>query len=128
LSQDFNNAQRQAKKDAGMIPGLNMLRIINESTAAAFAYGLNKKGSESQIIVYDLGGGMFDVSLLSINDGVFEVLATAGDTHLGGEDFNDCVIDCLVKQYKKKTGTDITSNLTCGLIASLHVPPQVHAH
>jgi heat shock protein 5 len=111
LSQDFNDAQRQATKDAGTIAGLNILRIINEPTAAAIAYGLNKKGGESQIIVYDLGGGTFDVSLLSIDDGVFEVLATAGDTHLGGEDFDNRVIDYLVKQYKKKTGTDVTSNL-----------------
>ncbi|KAJ8590776.1 heat shock protein 70, partial [Rhizopogon salebrosus TDB-379] len=102
----FNDAQRQATKDAGTIAGLQVLRIINEPTAAAIAYGLNKKGGESQIIVYDLGGGTFDVSLLSIDDGVFEVLATAGDTHLGGEDFDNRVIDYLVKQYKKKTGTD----------------------
>ena len=108
---DFNDAQRQATKDAGTIAGLQVLRIINEPTAAAIAYGLNKKGGESQIIVYDLGGGTFDVSLLSIDDGVFEVLATAGDTHLGGEDFDNRVIDHLVKSYKKKTGTDVTSNL-----------------
>ncbi|KII84135.1 hypothetical protein PLICRDRAFT_46498 [Plicaturopsis crispa FD-325 SS-3] len=107
----FNDAQRQATKDAGTIAGLQVLRIINEPTAAAIAYGLNKKGGESQIIVYDLGGGTFDVSLLSIDDGVFEVLATAGDTHLGGEDFDNRVIDYLVKAYKKKTGTDVTSNL-----------------
>ncbi|KAJ2923135.1 hypothetical protein H1R20_g13959, partial [Candolleomyces eurysporus] len=107
----FNDAQRQATKDAGTIAGLQVLRIINEPTAAAIAYGLNKKGGESQIIVYDLGGGTFDVSLLSIDDGVFEVLATAGDTHLGGEDFDNRVIDYLVKQYKKKTGTDVTKNL-----------------
>ena len=107
----FNDAQRQATKDAGTIAGLQVLRIINEPTAAAIAYGLDKKGGESQIIVYDLGGGTFDVSLLSIDDGVFEVLATAGDTHLGGEDFDNRVIDYLVKQYKKKTGTDVTSNL-----------------
>ena len=88
-----------------------MLRIINEPTAAAIAYGLDKKGGESQIIVYDLGGGTFDVSLLSIDDGVFEVLATAGDTHLGGEDFDNRVIDYFTKQYKKKTGTDVTKNL-----------------
>ncbi|KIM81916.1 hypothetical protein PILCRDRAFT_820786 [Piloderma croceum F 1598] len=106
----FNDAQRQATKDAGTIAGLQVLRIINEPTAAAIAYGLNKKGGESQIIVYDLGGGTFDVSLLSIDDGVFEVLATAGDTHLGGEDFDNRVIDYLVKLYKKKTGTDVTSN------------------
>ena len=79
LISDFNDAQRQATKDAGTIAGLQVLRIINEPTAAAIAYGLNKKGGESRIIVYDLGGGTFDVSLLSIDDGVFEVLATAGD-------------------------------------------------
>jgi len=107
----FNDAQRQATKDAGTIAGLQVLRIINEPTAAAIAYGLNKKDGESQIIVYDLGGGTFDVSLLSIDDGVFEVLATAGDTHLGGEDFDNRVIDYFVKVYKKKTGTDVTSNL-----------------
>ncbi|KAH6911894.1 hsp70-like protein [Coprinopsis sp. MPI-PUGE-AT-0042] len=107
----FNDAQRQATKDAGTIAGLQVLRIINEPTAAAIAYGLNKKGGESQIIVYDLGGGTFDVSLLSIDDGVFEVLATAGDTHLGGEDFDNRVMDFLIKQYKKKTGTDVSKNL-----------------
>ncbi|KAK0432114.1 heat shock protein 70 family [Armillaria borealis] len=95
----FNDAQRQATKDAGTIAGLQVLRIINEPTAAAIAYGLNKKGGESQIIVYDLGGGTFDV------------MATAGDTHLGGEDFDNRVIEYLVKQYKKKTGTDVTPNL-----------------
>ncbi|KAH8101324.1 heat shock protein 70 family [Cristinia sonorae] len=109
----FNDAQRQATKDAGTIAGLQVLRIINEPTAAAIAYGLDKKKAdgESQIIVYDLGGGTFDVSLLSIDDGVFEVLATAGDTHLGGEDFDNRVMDYLIKQYKKKTGTDVTGNL-----------------
>jgi heat shock protein 5 len=111
LSADFNDAQRQATKDAGTIAGLQVLRIINEPTAAAIAYGLNKKGGESQIIVYDLGGGTFDVSLLSIDDGVFEVLATAGDTHLGGEDFDNRVIDYMIKEYKKKTGTDVSKNL-----------------
>jgi cell division ATPase FtsA len=108
---DFNDAQRQATKDAGVIAGLNVLRIINEPTAAAIAYGLDKKGGEQRIIVYDLGGGTFDVSLLSIDDGVFEVLATAGDTHLGGEDFDQRVMDFLIKSYKKKTGTDVQSNL-----------------
>ncbi|KAI0830132.1 heat shock protein 70 [Trametes gibbosa] len=107
----FNDAQRQATKDAGTIAGLQVLRIINEPTAAAIAYGLDKKGGESQIIVYDLGGGTFDVSLLSIDDGVFEVLATAGDTHLGGEDFDNRIIEFLVKQYKRKTGADVTNNL-----------------
>jgi len=95
----FNDAQRQATKDAGTIAGLQILRIINEPTAAAIAYGLDKKSqSESRIIVYDLGGGTFDVSLLSIDDGVFEVLSTAGDTHLGGEDFDNRVIEYFVKQ------------------------------
>jgi heat shock protein 5 len=107
----FNDAQRQATKDAGTIAGLNVLRIINEPTAAAIAYGLNKKQGESQIVVYDLGGGTFDVSLLSIDDGVFEVLATAGDTHLGGEDFDNRVMDYLIKSYKKKTNTDVSKNL-----------------
>ena len=107
----FNNAQRQATRDAGTIAGLQVLRIINGPTAAAIAYGLDKKGGESQTIIYDLGGGTFDVSLLSIDEGVFEVLATAGDTHLGGEDFDNRVIDYLVKLYKKKTGTDVFENL-----------------
>ena len=107
---DFNDAQRQATKDAGTIAGLRIARIINEPTAAALAYGLDKK-EEAQVLVYDLGGGTFDVSLLSIEDGVFEVLATAGDTHLGGEDFDNRVIDYLVKRYKKNTGTDVSGNL-----------------
>ncbi|KAK7045728.1 ATPase with role in protein import into the ER [Paramarasmius palmivorus] len=106
----FNDAQRQATKDAGTIAGLNVLRVMNEPTAAALAYGLDKKGPESKIIVYDLGGGTFDVSLLSIEDGVFEVLATAGDTHLGGEDFDNRVIDYFVKSYNKKTGVDVSKN------------------
>ncbi|CAO3662605.1 unnamed protein product [Umbelopsis vinacea] len=108
----FNDAQRQATKDAGTIAGLNILRIINEPTAAAIAYGLDKTGGERTILVYDLGGGTFDVSLLSIDDGVFEVLATAGDTHLGGEDFDNRVIDYFVKQWKRKNdGEDITKDL-----------------
>ncbi|KAK9379199.1 heat shock protein 70 family [Kockiozyma suomiensis] len=107
----FNDAQRQATKDAGTISGLNVLRIVNEPTAAAIAYGLNKGEGERQIIVYDLGGGTFDVSLLSIESGVFEVLATAGDTHLGGEDFDNRVIKHFTKLYNKKHSVDITSNL-----------------
>lgn len=107
----FNDNQRQATKDAGTIAGLNVLRVVNEPTAAALAYGLDKKGGERQIIVYDLGGGTFDVSLLSIDDGVFEVLATAGDTHLGGEDFDQRVITYLAKQYNKKNNVDITKDL-----------------
>lgn len=107
----FNDAQRQATKDAGIIAGLNVLRVVNEPTAAAIAYGLDKTGKESQIIVYDLGGGTFDVSLLSIEDGVFEVLATAGDTHLGGEDFDQRVISHFTKLYNKKNDVDITKDL-----------------
>jgi endoplasmic reticulum chaperone BiP len=119
---DFNDAQRQVTKDAGTIAGLQILRIINEPTAAAIAYDLDKKSkSESWIIVYDLGGGTFDVSLLSIVDGVFEVLATAGDTHLGGEDFDNRVIEYFVEQYKKKTGTDVSTNLRA--LGKLRVPP-----
>ncbi|KAG6827957.1 hypothetical protein H0H87_003258, partial [Tephrocybe sp. NHM501043] len=106
----FNDAQRQATKDAGTIAGLTILRVMNEPTAAALAYGLDQKGPESKIIVYDLGGGTFDVSLLSIEDGVLEVLATAGDTHLGGEDFDNRVIEHLVKTYMTKTGTDVSRN------------------
>ncbi|KAL1970009.1 hypothetical protein VTN77DRAFT_6414 [Rasamsonia byssochlamydoides] len=107
----FNDAQRQATKDAGTIAGLNVLRVVNEPTAAAIAYGLDKTGDERQIIVYDLGGGTFDVSLLSIDNGVFEVLATAGDTHLGGEDFDHRVMDYFVKLYNKKHNVDITKDL-----------------
>ncbi|RIA88208.1 heat shock protein 70 family [Glomus cerebriforme] len=107
----FNDAQRQATKDAGIIAGLNVLRIVNEPTAAAIAYGLDKSEGERQILVYDLGGGTFDVSLLSIDDGVFEVLATAGDTHLGGEDFDNRVIDHFVKLYKKKNKVDVSQDL-----------------
>lgn len=107
----FNDNQRQATKDAGAIAGLEILRIVNEPTAAAIAYGLDKTDGERQIIVYDLGGGTFDVSLLSIDDGVFEVLATAGDTHLGGEDFDQRVINHFAKQYNKKKDVDITKDL-----------------
>lgn len=107
----FNDNQRQATKDAGVIAGLNVLRVVNEPTAAAIAYGLDKKGEERQIIVYDLGGGTFDVSLLSIDNGVFEVMATAGDTHLGGEDFDQRVISYLAKQYNKKNDVDISKDL-----------------
>jgi heat shock protein 5 len=107
----FNDAQRQATKDAGTIAGLTVLRVVNEPTAAAIAYGLDKTGDERQIVVYDLGGGTFDVSLLSIDNGVFEVLATAGDTHLGGEDFDHRVMDYFVKLYNKKHDVDITKDL-----------------
>ena len=107
----FNDGQKQATRDAGVISGLNVLRIVNEPTAAAIAYGLDKTGDERQIIVYDLGGGTFDVSLLSIDKGVFEVLATSGDTHLGGEDFDQRVINHLAKAYNKKNNVDITKDL-----------------
>ena len=108
----FNDNQRQATKDAGIIAGLNVLRVVNEPTAAAIAYGLDKMGAEErQIVVYDLGGGTFDVSLLSIEDGVFEVLATAGDTHLGGEDFDQRVIQHFTKLYNKKNNVDVTKDL-----------------
>lgn len=103
----FNDAQRQATKDAGVIAGLNVMRIINEPTAAAIAYGLDKKDGEKNILVFDLGGGTFDVSLLTIDNGVFEVIATNGDTHLGGEDFDQRVMEHFIKLYKKKKGKDI---------------------
>ncbi|KAI1310619.1 heat shock protein 70 family [Xylaria venustula] len=106
----FNDNQRQATKDAGIIAGLNVLRIVNEPTAAAIAYGLDKTDGERHIIVYDLGGGTFDVSLLSIDEGVFEVLATAGDTHLGGEDFDQRIINFWAKSYNKKNSVDITKD------------------
>merc|ERR1712070_689559 len=105
----FNDAQRQATKDAGMIAGLEVLRIINEPSAAAIAYGLDKK-DEKNIVVFDLGGGTFDVSILTIDNGVFEVLATAGDTHLGGEDFDQRVTDHFVKTFKKKNSVDIKTD------------------
>ena len=100
----FNEAQRQTTMDAGRIAGLNVLRIINEPTAAAIAYGMSEKGGEKNILVFDLGGGTFDVSLLTIDKGIFEVIATNGDTHLGGEDFDARVVQFLLKQYKDKTG------------------------
>lgn len=106
----FNDAQRQATKDAGTIAGLNVVRIINEPTAAAIAYGLDKKEGEKNILVYDLGGGTFDVTLLTIDNGVFEVLSTNGDTHLGGEDFDQRVMEYFIKMYKKKTNKDIRTD------------------
>ncbi|KAI5658769.1 hypothetical protein M9H77_27562 [Catharanthus roseus] len=106
----FNDAQRQATKDAGTIAGLHVARIINEPTAAAIAYGLDKKSKEMNILVFDLGGGTFDVSILSLDNGVFEVLATSGDTHLGGEDFDHRVMDYFVKLIKKKYNKDISKD------------------
>ena len=108
----FNDSQRQATKDAGSISGLNVLRIINEPTAAAIAYGLDKKGQgEKNILIYDLGGGTFDVSLLTIEDGIFEVKATAGDTHLGGEDFDNRIVDFCIQDFKRKNrGKELLGN------------------
>jgi L1 cell adhesion molecule like protein len=107
----FNDSQRQATKDAGSISGMNVMRIINEPTAAAIAYGLDKgKSGEKNILIFDLGGGTFDVSLLTIEDGIFEVKATAGDTHLGGEDFDNRMVDHFVQEFKRKNKKDITDN------------------
>merc|ERR1712165_699309 len=109
----FNDSQRQATKDAGVIAGLNVLRIINEPTAAAIAYGLDKKNKsnkESNVLIFDLGGGTFDVSILSIDDGIFEVKSTAGDTHLGGEDFDNRMVDHFTKEFLRKHKKDLTKN------------------
>jgi len=107
----FNDSQRQATKDAGLISGLNVMRIINEPTAAAIAYGLEKKGTgERNILIYDLGGGTFDVSLLTIDDGIFEVKATAGDTHLGGEDFDNRLVSFCIQEFKRKHKKDPSDN------------------
>ena len=106
----FNDGQRQATKDAGQIAGLNVLRIINEPTAAAIAYGLNNKKNEQNVLIFDLGGGTFDVSLLNIDDGIFEVRATAGDTHLGGEDFDNLLMQHFMAEFKRKHKVDITGN------------------
>jgi L1 cell adhesion molecule like protein len=107
----FNDSQRQATKDAGVIAGLNVLRIINEPTAAAIAYGLDKcaDGKEKNILVYDFGGGTFDVSLLNLSDGVFEVKATAGDVHLGGEDLDQILVEHCIAEFKKKSGLDVSN-------------------
>jgi len=106
----FNDSQRQATKDAGSISGLNVLRIINEPTAAAIAYGLDKKGDEKNVLIFDLGGGTFDVSLLTIEEGIFEVKATAGDTHLGGEDFDNRMVDYFLTDFKRRHKKDMSSN------------------
>ena len=103
----FNDAQRQATKDAGTIAGLEVLRIVNEPTAAALAYGLDKAGKSEKIAVYDLGGGTFDISILELGDGVFEVKSTNGDTHLGGDDFDQEIIDWLAEEFKKQEGIDL---------------------
>lgn len=107
----FNDSQRQATKDAGTIAGLNVLRIINEPTAAAIAYGLDKKvGAERNVLIFDLGGGTFDVSILSIEDGIFEVKSTHGDTHLGGEDFDNAMVTNFTKEFQRKHKKDISGN------------------
>src|ERR1700694_1623385 len=105
----FNNAQREATKDAGKIAGLNVLRIINEPTAASLAYGLDKE-SDQTILVFDLGGGTFDVSVLEIGDGVFEVKSTAGDNHLGGDNFDKAIVDWMVAEFKKDQGIDLSQD------------------
>jgi len=109
----FNDGQRQATKDAGLIAGLNVLRVVNEPTAAAIAYGLDKKGAsaaEKNVLIFDLGGGTFDVSVLAIDEGMFEVKSTAGDTHLGGEDFDNRLVDHFVSEFKRKHKKDLTSS------------------
>jgi len=107
----FNDNQRQATKDAGTIAGLNVLRIINEPTSSAIAYGFDKKGKgEKNIIITDLGGGTYDVSLLTVDEGIFEVKATAGDTHLGGEDFDNELVKWCAQEFLKKKGIDIRNN------------------
>src|SRR6187399_3614987 len=105
----FNDAQRQATKDAGQIAGLEVLRIINEPTAAALAYGLDKKKDET-IAVYDFGGGTFDISILELGDGVFEVKATSGDNHLGGDNFDKAIVDWMVAEFKKDNGIDLSAD------------------
>jgi len=106
----FSDSQRQATKDAGRIAGLEVLRIINEPTAAALAYGMDKEAQDQKIMIYDLGGGTFDVSILEIGDGVFEVLSTNGNTHLGGDDFDNAIIDYLVDEFKKSNGIDLKAD------------------
>ncbi len=106
----FNNAQREATKDAGTIAGLNVLRIVNEPTAAALAYGLDKEGADQTILVFDLGGGTFDVSILELGEGVFEVKATSGDNHLGGDNFDKAIVDWMVAEFKKDKGIDLSAD------------------
>ncbi len=106
----FNDAERQATKDAGKIAGLDVKRIINEPTAASLAYGIDKQDKDQTILVYDLGGGTFDVSILELSEGTFEVISTAGDNRLGGDDFDDRIIDYLVKEFKKETGVDLSKD------------------
>ncbi len=122
----FNDGQRQATKDAGRIAGLEVMRIINEPTAAALSYGLNKGGGTagSKILIYDLGGGTFDVSILEIGDGVFEVIATAGDTKLGGDNFDQAIIDWLVKSFQDDNKVD----LSIQVLQALNIVNQTPNH
>ncbi len=106
----FNDSQRQATKDAGKIAGLEVMRIINEPTSASLAYGIDKEGGEHKILVYDLGGGTFDVSIMELGDGVFEVLSTAGNTHLGGDDFDDRIVNFVTEEFKKEEGIDLSAD------------------
>ena len=106
----FGDAERQATKEAGEIAGLNVLRIVNEPTAAALAYGLDNEKDEQTVLVYDLGGGTFDVSVLEIADGVFEVKSTSGDTRLGGDDWDQAIIDWMVKEFKNANGVDLSAD------------------
>ena len=106
----FNDQQRQATKDAGKIAGLEVKRIINEPTASALAFGIDKQDKDQTILVFDLGGGTFDVSILNLADGTFEVLSTSGDTHLGGDDFDQRIIDYLVNEFRKENGTDLSKD------------------
>jgi molecular chaperone DnaK len=106
----FNNAQREATKDAGKIAGLNVLRIVNEPTAAALAYGLDKEGGDQTILVFDLGGGTFDVSVLELGEGVFEVKSTNGDNHLGGDNFDKAIVDWMVAEFKRDQGIDLSAD------------------
>src|SRR6185295_11788290 len=106
----FNDSQRQATKDAGQIAGLEVLRIVNEPTAAALAYGLDRAGKDEVIAVYDLGGGTFDISILRVGDGVIEVLATNGDTFLGGDDFDGAVMDWIIDDFRRDQGIDVRTD------------------
>ena len=116
----FSDSQRQATKDAGRIAGLEVERIINEPTAAALAYGLDK-GDAHKILVYDLGGGTFDVSLMEVGDGVFEVLATGGDTHLGGDDFDNRLIDYIASEFQKENGIDLRKDRMALQLSLIHI-------
>ncbi|CAN5230095.1 hypothetical protein BH10CYA1_BH10CYA1_07990 [soil metagenome] len=113
----FNDSQRQATKNAGAIAGLDVLRIINEPTAAALAYGIEKKSNET-VLVFDLGGGTFDVSILEVGDGVFEVRSTNGDSHLGGDDFDHCIVAWLADEFKKSEGIDLQAHRLASVAAS----------